>query len=167
MREKEAEHERGRGREREIQNPRQAPSRLWAVSTEPDGGLKLTNHEIMIWGEVRRLNNWAIQVPLTYFWKVYLFILRVRLRVWEGEGQREREKESQAGSAVSLQSPTWGSNPQTMRAWPQLKSRVRCLPDWATQAPLAYAVLLPLPHHLVRNLALPSLYLLFLPFKLW
>ena len=39
----------GKGqREKETQNPKQAPgSRLQAVSTEPDTGLKLTNHEIM------------------------------------------------------------------------------------------------------------------------
>ena len=35
-------------REKETQNPKQAPgSRLQAVSTEPDTGLQLTNHEIM------------------------------------------------------------------------------------------------------------------------
>ena len=39
-------------------------SRLWAVSTEPDAGLELTNCEIMTWAEVGRLTNWATQVPL-------------------------------------------------------------------------------------------------------
>ena len=35
-------------RERETQNPKQAPgSELQAVSTEPNAGLKLRNHEIM------------------------------------------------------------------------------------------------------------------------
>ena len=35
-------------REKETQNPKQAPgSRIQAVSTEPDMGLKLTNHEIV------------------------------------------------------------------------------------------------------------------------
>ena len=35
-------------REKETQNPKQAPGpRLQAVSTEPDVGLELTNHEIM------------------------------------------------------------------------------------------------------------------------
>ena len=33
-----------------------------------------------------------------------------------GEGQREREKEFQARSALSVQSPTWGSNSQTVRS---------------------------------------------------
>ena len=44
-----------------------------------------------------------------------LFIFdRQRDRARVGEGQREREGESQAGSALSAQSLTWGSNPQTM-----------------------------------------------------
>ena len=41
----------------------QAPSRLWAVSTEADAGLKLTDHEIMTWAEVRCSTDWATQVP--------------------------------------------------------------------------------------------------------
>ena len=41
----------------------QAGSRLWAVSTEPDVGLKLTNREIMTWAEVTHLTDWATQAP--------------------------------------------------------------------------------------------------------
>ena len=41
-----------------------AGSRVWAVSTEPDAGLELTNHEIMTWAKVGRLTAWATQVPL-------------------------------------------------------------------------------------------------------
>ena len=36
-------------------------SRLWAVSTEPDAGLELTNREIVTWAEVGRLTDWATQ----------------------------------------------------------------------------------------------------------
>ena len=36
-----------RERERERENESEAGSRLRAVSTEPDAGLELTNHEIM------------------------------------------------------------------------------------------------------------------------
>ena len=50
-----------------------------------------------------------------------------------GEGWRERE--SQAGSALSVQSTTWGLNSRTLRSWPEPKSRVKCLIDWATQVP--------------------------------
>ena len=41
--------------------------RLWAVSTEPDAGLELTDREIMTWAEVGRLTAWATQVPLFLF----------------------------------------------------------------------------------------------------
>ena len=50
---------RGREAEREGDTESRAGSRLWAVSTEPDMGLELTNHEIMTWVEVGHLTNWA------------------------------------------------------------------------------------------------------------
>ena len=37
--------------------------RLWAVSTEPDAGLELTECEIMTWAEVGRPTDWATQAP--------------------------------------------------------------------------------------------------------
>ena len=40
----------------------EAGSRLWAVSTELNAGLELTNCKIMTWTEVCRLTNWATQV---------------------------------------------------------------------------------------------------------
>ena len=46
----------------ETQNLKQAP-RLWAVSTEPDVGLELTNCEIMTWAGVRCPTDWATQAP--------------------------------------------------------------------------------------------------------
>ena len=51
------------GAEREGNTESEAGSRLWAVSTEPDAGLKLTNREIMTWAKVRHSTNWATQVP--------------------------------------------------------------------------------------------------------
>ena len=39
-------------------------SRLRAVSTEPDAGLELMNHEIITWAEVGRLTDWVTQAPL-------------------------------------------------------------------------------------------------------
>ena len=62
--EREREREPGRGREGETQNPKQTPGSLWAVGTQPDAGLELTNCEIMTWAEVGRLTDWATQVPL-------------------------------------------------------------------------------------------------------
>ena len=44
----------GRGREREGDTEWEAGSRLQAVSTEPDAGLELTNHEIVTGAKVGR-----------------------------------------------------------------------------------------------------------------
>ena len=53
-----------------------------------------------------------------------------------GKEQRETENPKQAlGSELSAQSPTRGSNPRTVRSWPELKSRLRCLIAWDIQAP--------------------------------
>ena len=58
-----------------------------------------------------------------------------------GEGRRERERENE--NENPKQAPwcqcralcgTWTR--ETMRSWPELKSRVRRSTDWATQAPL-------------------------------
>ena len=67
---------------------------------------------------------------------IYLFWEREPVIVWAGEGQKDRERESQEGSTLSAQSPKQGSNSQTMRQWPQPKSRVRHLTNWATHVPL-------------------------------
>ena len=63
LRQRETEHERGRSREREGYTESEAGSRLWAVSTEPDAGLELSDHEILTWAEVGRLTDWATQAP--------------------------------------------------------------------------------------------------------
>ena len=54
----------GGGSEREGDTESETGSRLWAVSTEPDAGLELTDGEIMTWAEVGRLTDWATQAPL-------------------------------------------------------------------------------------------------------
>ena len=54
----------GGGAERERDTESEAGSRLSAVSTEPNVGLKLTNHKIMTWAEVGRSTDWATQAPL-------------------------------------------------------------------------------------------------------
>ena len=63
LRRRETEHERGRVRERG-RHRIWTGSRLWAISTEPDAGLKLTDHEIMTWAKVGRLIDWATKAPL-------------------------------------------------------------------------------------------------------
>ena len=54
----------GRGREREGDTESEAGCRLWAVSTEPDVGLKPMNLEIMTWAKVGHLPDWTTQSPL-------------------------------------------------------------------------------------------------------
>ena len=54
----------GGGAKREGDAESEAGSRLWAVSTEPDTGLELTDCEIMTWAEVGRSTDWATQAPL-------------------------------------------------------------------------------------------------------
>ena len=54
-RERETECKRGRGREREGDTESEAGSRLRAVSTEPEVGLELTNHEIMARAKINEL----------------------------------------------------------------------------------------------------------------
>ena len=51
------------GAEREGDTESETGSRLWAVSTEPDTGLELTDREIMTWAEVGRLTDQATQAP--------------------------------------------------------------------------------------------------------
>ena len=52
----------GGEREREGDTESETGSRVRAVSTEPNAGLKLRSHE-MTWAEVRGLTDWAIQAP--------------------------------------------------------------------------------------------------------
>ena len=48
----------GGGPETEGDTESETGSRLWAVSTETDAGLKLTSRKIMTWAEVRCFTNW-------------------------------------------------------------------------------------------------------------
>ena len=50
--------------QREGDTESETGSRLWAVSTEPDAGLALMDHEIVTWAEVVRSTDWATQAPL-------------------------------------------------------------------------------------------------------
>ena len=63
----------------------------------------------------------------------FIYLFAEREKAWAGERQRERE--SQTDSALLARTPMQASNPQTMRLWPELKPRVGCLADWATQVP--------------------------------
>ena len=63
QRERERQGMSGGGAEREGDTESETGSRLWAVSTEPDTGLELTDREIVTWAEVGHLTDWATQVP--------------------------------------------------------------------------------------------------------
>ena len=52
------------GAEREGDTESETGSRLWAVSTEPDAGLELTDREIMTWAKVGCPTDQATQAPL-------------------------------------------------------------------------------------------------------
>ena len=56
----------GGGSEREGDTESETASRFWAVSTEPDAGLELTDCEIMTWAEVGHLTDWTIQAPYSF-----------------------------------------------------------------------------------------------------
>ena len=105
------------GEEREGDTECEAGSRLWAVSTEPDAGFELTNCEIVTWAEVGRLTDWATQAP--QFWFIFE---RESMSQGGAEWEGDTESEADSGSDLSAQSPTWGSNPQTVRSWPGPKS---------------------------------------------
>ena len=69
LRERERERERMSrgGAETEGDTESEAGSRFWAVSTESDAGLKLTNREIMTWDDLWSSTDWATQVPLSIY----------------------------------------------------------------------------------------------------
>ena len=73
--------------QREGDTESETGSGLWAVSTEPDAGLKLTDREIMTWAEVGRLTDRATQVPLYYFFKKCLWLFLREREHKQGRGK--------------------------------------------------------------------------------
>ena len=66
-RQRKTEPECGRSREKGRHRIQSRLSRCWAVSTEPNAGLKLMNCEIMPWAEARCLTDWATQAIQSQF----------------------------------------------------------------------------------------------------
>lgn len=69
---------------------------------------------------------------------VCLFKISLRERVcmqreWRGKAEREEERETQADCALYTD-PHMGLDFRTLRTWLELKPRVECPKDWATQA---------------------------------
>ena len=103
---------------------------------------------------------WKPYVSLLFF--IFFFIifsLWDREGAWRGGAEWERERilskfhtqhrtRCRAGSHGLL----------TLRSWPELKSRVRCLTDWVTQAPQLFCYF---NHQILREM-LPLL-----PLRLW
>ena len=108
--ETETEHKWGEG-QREKETESKAGSRLWAVSTEPNVGLELTNHEIMTWAEVGRLTDWATQAPQC------LFIFERESESKQGRGrERGRHRIWSRLQAPSCQHRAW-CGAQTHKLW--------------------------------------------------
>ena len=61
----------GGGAERGGDTEPEAGPGHWAVSTEPDAGLKPMDCEIMTWAEVGRSTDWATQGPRGYLFFVF------------------------------------------------------------------------------------------------
>ena len=80
----------------------------------------------------------GFQLHLSWGSSLFLSLFILRRRESTGERQREGERESQAVSVLTAWSPTQGSNPWTMRSWPEPKPRVGPLTNWATQEPLFF-----------------------------
>ena len=137
--ERETEHERGRDRESE------ADSRLWAVSTEPDIGLKLTSHEIVTGVEVGHPTNWATQAPLgpTYFFLMFAYFWE-RETEYEGGGCRDSETQNlnETGPRLWAVSTEPDAGLELRNGEIMTWAEVRCLTYWASQMPLFWICLI-------------------------
>ena len=77
----------GGGSEKEGDTESETGSKLWAVSTEPDAGLELTDLEIMTWAKVGHLTDWATQAPQGSFFIVHFAVMVVgRAETGKGMG---------------------------------------------------------------------------------
>ena len=93
------------------------------------------------------LNDCATQAPLIfsiftflsfhiiYFCSNFFEDLFIWEREWGG-GQMEKEWENPQVHPLLSVDPEAGLNPRTLRSWPELKSRVSHLTNWATQVSL-------------------------------
>ena len=61
--------------QRERETDSEAGSRLWAVSTESDTGLKPMNREIVTWAKVGHSTDWTTQAPPSCF---FFFFFKVK-----------------------------------------------------------------------------------------
>ena len=86
---------------------------------------------------IRKLLCSSVYSFFFFFLKFYLFFERDRDSVSRLGAEREGERESPTGALlVSTEPDGRAQTYETMRSWPELKSRVRRLTDWATEVPL-------------------------------
>ena len=62
-----------------------------------------------------------------------MYLIFKCLREWAEEGLREKQNPKQVTRCQWR--AWWGSNSRSVRSWPELKSRIRPLTNWATQVP--------------------------------
>ena len=135
----------GEGAEREGDTESEAGSRLSAVSTEPDAGLKLTDCEIITWAEVGRPTDWATQAPL--FLSIYKIFLKMFIYFWERQSmsrrgsEREGDTESEAGSRLWAVSTERDTGFQLRSCEIMTWAEVGRLTNWATQGSLKHEFL--------------------------
>ena len=104
---------------------------------------------------------------LSFFLSFFLFREREKAREQVVKKQREGETESQAGSPLSAQSLTQGSNSQTVRSYPKLTSKVGCLTDGATQVPHACPFAMQPCHSSIFSLNINCRCSLFCANRMW
>ena len=82
-----------------------------------------------------RILDFLASVFIYSFFKIFYLFIRERVSEQGGRG-----KEYQADFLLRMEPPT-DLDPTTLRSWPELKSRVGCLTNWATQMPLCFCLL--------------------------
>ena len=81
--------------------------------------------------------TFLVDVWFFYFFEVYLFIFERDKDSMSREGQREKERENPKQSLHGQHGAQRGARTHEItRSWPELKSRIGRLTDWATQMPL-------------------------------
>ena len=112
-------------REKETQNPKQAPGSELSAQSPMRG---LNSWTIRSWPELKSMLNQLSHVGAPNVFLFKFIFERDRLyslyrdRVQAGEGEVERETQNlklAPGSKLSAQSPTRGSNSQTVISWPE------------------------------------------------
>jgi len=73
-----------------------------------------------------------------YSWcaHIHILFLKIYLCVWEREHVCKQGRRTEGAGEKQKREPQTGFDPTTPRSWPESKSRIRRLTNWATQASL-------------------------------